>query len=74
MESEHLLFSRPRPSRTIFTCFWIWLRFNFVQLGGNDNRLVAIGYDPVIHHLVIGRRIVADINEKEDTFEHLRFF
>ena len=27
--------------------------FQFVQLRGNDNRLVAIGYDPVIHQLIV---------------------
>ncbi len=41
---------------------------DLVQLRGNDDRLVAVVNDPVVHQLIVGRRLMADINEQEDAF------
>ncbi|MPN39583.1 hypothetical protein SDC9_187111 [bioreactor metagenome] len=42
--------------------------FNLIQLCGYDDRIVPLCHDPVVHHLVIGRRIMADINQQEYRF------
>ena len=39
--------------------------FDFIQLRCYDNWVVSLFYDPVIHHLIIGRRIMTDINQQK---------
>ena len=38
---------------------------DLVQLGGNDNRAIAVVDDPLVHLLVIGARLVADVHQQD---------
>ena len=62
----------PRPVRRTFSCFCTWLRLNLVQLRGDDDRVVPLIDDPLVHLPVVLRRLVPDINQQKDCFQLLR--
>ena len=55
-------------------CFYILLdlaSFDLIKLCGNDNRCKSLINHPVIHHFIVCRRIMTDIDQQKDC---LQFF
>ena len=43
--------------------------FDLVKLCGNDDGLIPLRHYPVVHHLIVRGRIVADIDQQKYCFE-----
>ncbi len=59
------------PSSDCFDILLNLASFELVKLRCNNDRLIAIIQNPVIHHLVICRRIMTDINKKKNRLQVL---
>ena len=65
---QDILFLHSETGPDEFYLFLDLAPLDLVKLRRNDDRAEAVVNDPVVHSLIVGRRLMTDVHEKEDAF------